>query len=89
MTTNFMVAEDDMVVSHITMTGTNSSPMGNMPATNKQVNIEGIDIVKIRDGKASERWGFFDSVKMLAQLGIMPPPGSMPDSTMHMGAEKK
>jgi len=79
MTTNFMVAEGDKVVSHITITGTNSGPMGNMPATGKSMNVDGIDIVGgIKDGKASERWGLFDAMKMMTQMGMMPPPGAPP-----------
>lgn len=89
MTPDFMVADGDMVVAHIIMTGTNSGAMENMPATNKSINIEGIDIIKISGDKASERWGFFDSMKMMAQLGLMPPPGAMPDSAMKAGMEKK
>jgi steroid delta-isomerase-like uncharacterized protein len=89
MNPDFMVAEDDKVVAHIIMTGTNTGPMGNMPATNKSIHIEGIDIIQIKGDKASDRWGFFDSVKMLTQLGIMPPPGAMPDSAMMKAEEMK
>jgi len=75
-TTNFMIAQGDTVMAHVTMTGTNSGPMMGMPATNKQISIEGIDVIAIKDGKATNRWGFFDSMKMMNQLGLMnPPPG--------------
>src|SRR5258705_1220328 len=76
MTPDFMVAEGDKVVTHVTMTGTNSSAIGNMPATNKSVNVEGIDIIQVKGDKASDRCGMFDSMKMMAQLGMMPPPGA-------------
>src|SRR5258706_2351422 len=62
-TTNFMIASGDTVMAHVTMSGTNSGAMGGMPATNKQVNIDGIDVIVIKDGKAAERWGFFDTMK--------------------------
>lgn len=81
-TTNFMMADGDKVMAYVTMTGTNSGSMGNMPATNKQVNIDGIDVISLKDGKATERWGFFDNMKMMQQLGMMPTPGAMPDSTV-------
>jgi steroid delta-isomerase-like uncharacterized protein len=70
-TTKFMIAQGDTVMSYVSMTGTNSGPMGGMPATNKQVNIDGIDVVVIKDGKAVERWGYFDNMKMMQQLGMM------------------
>ena len=70
-TPNFMVANGDTVVAYLTMTGTNTGPMGNMPATNKSFKMDGIDIIIIKDGKAIERWGIFDNLSMMAQLGMM------------------
>jgi steroid delta-isomerase-like uncharacterized protein len=93
MTANFMVAEGDKVVSHLTITGTNTGAMGNMPATGKSMNVDGIDIVGgIKDGKASERWGFFDNMKMMMQMGMMPPAGApptAPSEPMKMEEKKK
>lgn len=88
-TTNYMIAEGDKVMAHMTMAGTNSGSMPNMPATNKSFSIQGIDVVTIKDGKASERWGFFDSMKMMVQLGMMPEHGAAPDSAMVKTEEKK
>ena len=68
---DFMVAEEDRVVSYLTLTGTNSGPFANMPATNKSVKINGIDIVLIKDGKATDRWGVFDDLSMITQMGMM------------------
>jgi len=79
--TNFMIAEGDTVMAHVSLTGTNSGAQGNMPATNKQVNIDGVDVIVLKDGKATERWGFFDTQKMMEQLGMMPAPGQQ-DSAM-------
>lgn len=69
-TADLMVAEEDMVVAYLTVTGTNSGPFGNMPASNKSVKINGVDIVLIKDGKAVERWGVFDDMSMMTQLGM-------------------
>ena len=69
--TDIMVAEGDMVVAYITMTGTNTGSFANMPATNKSIKINGVDIVLIKDGKATERWGVFDDMAMMTQLGVM------------------
>jgi len=80
--TNFMIAEGDTVMAHVTLTGTNSGALGNMPATNKQININGIDIIALKDGKAIERWGIFDNLTMMQQLGMMPAAGQK-DSTMN------
>jgi steroid delta-isomerase-like uncharacterized protein len=70
MTVDLIVAEEDTVVSYLTMTGTNTGPFGNMPASNKPVKFNGIDIVRIKDGKAIERWGVFDNLSMITQMGM-------------------
>jgi steroid delta-isomerase-like uncharacterized protein len=70
MKADLMVAEEDTVVSYLTMTGTNTGPFGDMPASNKPVKFNGIDIVRIKDGKAVERWGVFDNLSMMTQMGM-------------------
>jgi steroid delta-isomerase-like uncharacterized protein len=77
-TNNFFVADTDVVVVHFTMTGTNTGPMNGMPATNKTMTIDGVDIVRIKDGKAVEHWGYSEEMKMMTQLGMMPPMGEEP-----------
>jgi steroid delta-isomerase-like uncharacterized protein len=69
-TTDLMIADGDTVVAYLTMTGTNTGPFGNMPASNKPVKINGVDIVRIKDGKAAERWGVFDNLTMMSQMGM-------------------
>jgi predicted ester cyclase len=54
------------------MTGTNSGAMGPMPATNKSFKINGIDIILVKDGKATDRWGVFDDMSLMTQLGTIP-----------------
>jgi predicted SnoaL-like aldol condensation-catalyzing enzyme len=34
-----------------------------------------IDIIRVRDGKASEHWGIMDNMSMMQQLGAMAAPG--------------
>jgi steroid delta-isomerase-like uncharacterized protein len=69
-TTDLMVADEDKVVTYLTMTGTNTGPFGDMPASNKPVKFNGIDIVHIKDGKAIERWGVFDNLSFMSQMGM-------------------
>jgi hypothetical protein len=43
-----------------------------MPATNKKIDIMGIDYVSFNsDGKVSEHWGYSDDMMMMQQLGLM------------------
>ena len=81
-TTHFMLAEGDTVMAYITMSGTQTGPMGGMPASNKPVQVDGIDIVVVKDGKAVERWGVFDNLGMMQQMGMIPAAGAPADSSM-------
>jgi steroid delta-isomerase-like uncharacterized protein len=71
-------ASGDKVTVRYTMSGTNSGPFMGMPATNKKISIEGIDILRLEDGKAKEHWGQFDAMGMMTQLGLMKPPAEAP-----------
>lgn len=70
---NDIWADGDYVIGHYSMTGTNTGPMMGMPPTNKPINVSGVDIVKFKDGKAIEHWMYGEDMKMMTQLGLMPP----------------
>jgi steroid delta-isomerase-like uncharacterized protein len=67
-TPKFMVAEGDKVVIYYNMTGTNKGAFMGQPASGKKINIDGIDIVRIANGKAVEHWAFGDSMAMMQQM---------------------
>lgn len=69
-----LVAEGDLVTAHYNMKGTNSGAMGSMPATNKTMDVNGVDIVRFENGKGVEHWGYWEEAKMMQQLGLAPPP---------------
>jgi len=71
-TVDDMLADGDKVVIRSTMTGTNKGKFMNMPATGKQIKVDGIDIVRIKDGKAVDHWGVTDIMTMMQQLGVVP-----------------
>ena len=45
-----------------------------MPATGKRISVEAVDIGRIENGQAQERWGGLGMYSMLAQLGVIPAP---------------
>jgi predicted ester cyclase len=48
--------------------------MGAAP-TGKHFKVNGADIMRFNDeGKVSAHWGVFDTLGILAQLGLVPPP---------------
>jgi steroid delta-isomerase-like uncharacterized protein len=69
-TPEFMVAEGDKVVVYYLMTGTNTGEFMGAPATNKKISVHGVDIVRLKDGKAVEHWGYGDSMTMMQQMGM-------------------
>lgn len=70
-----MIAEGDKVVARITATGTHKGEFAGIPATGKRASISVIDIVRVANGKAVERWGIEDNMGLMQQLGVIPSPG--------------
>ena len=66
------VAEDDLVVSQILGRGVHAGELFGTPATNKEVETEGIAIHRVRDGKIVEYWSVTDIARMLQQVGVLP-----------------
>lgn len=71
---NAIAASGDTVLSYYTFTGTNTGSFMGMPATNKEVKINGVDIVVFKNGKAVEHWEVSDQFGFMKQMGLMPPP---------------
>jgi predicted ester cyclase len=71
-----MIAEGDKVASRVTLGATHQGEFQGIPPTGKQVMQTGIDILRIAGGMVVERWGEFDNLGLLQQLGAIPPPGA-------------
>lgn len=69
-----MVAEGDRVAVLATYAGTQTGPMGDIPATGRTVELRFLAIFRIADGMIAELWVEWDNVAMLTQLGLFPPP---------------
>ena len=66
------VKEGDRVVVHYRWKGVNSGAMGEgMPATNKPIDVETVDVLRFENGKVVEHWGYMEEMKMMEQLGMM------------------
>jgi len=62
------IAEDELVTTRKTISGTQTGSFPCVPATNKVISIEVIDIVRVRDGKYLEHWGITTLSEILAGL---------------------
>lgn len=76
MTVEDCFASDDRVCLRWSATGTHDGPLGDVEATGESVEVTGIVVHHIQDGKYAESWGEFDALGMLQQLGIVPEMGS-------------
>jgi predicted ester cyclase len=74
-----LIAEGDLVVSRVEMTGTNEGgmPWFGIPANGKKVDVEWITIYRLDGGKVVETWAQMELPKMMMQLGAMPAPEGM------------
>jgi len=67
-----LIAEDDLVTVYWVARGTNTGTGNGLPATGKKLELSGITIWRIVDGKIKEEWSAFDQLSMMQQLGLLP-----------------
>ena len=70
-----LIAEGDKVVARATLSGTQQGTFMGIPATGKHVTIRGIEINRFEGGKSVEHWVEMDTLGLMQQLGVIPPPG--------------
>jgi steroid delta-isomerase-like uncharacterized protein len=68
----FYVAEGDLVTEYFTASGTQQGEIFGVPATGRTVTLAGINILRVRDGRITERWGRLDELGLMRQLGLAP-----------------
>lgn len=62
------VAEGDKVTTRKTISGTHVGALLGVEPTGKQVSIDVIDIVRVKDGRYAEHWGINNLPTVLAKL---------------------
>jgi len=70
-TINDQFNSGEKVSTRWTATGTNTGPFGEMQATNHEVEIEGLIIDQVVNGKVAKRWELWDQMAMMQQLGVV------------------
>ena len=63
--------QDDNIVKHWNFKGIHSGDFFGIPATGKTVDIDGVTLVKMKDGKIAEEQDFMDNMLFMQQLGIV------------------
>jgi predicted ester cyclase len=65
------IAEGDIIVQHVHVSGTMRGDFGGMKATGKSASWDEVHITRMRDGKGVEHWPSVDQLDMLQQLGVI------------------
>jgi len=65
-----IIAKDDKIASLWTVTGTHTGPFGDLPPTGKKLQISGLAISRIANGKFAEEWFYYNMLDFYQQLGF-------------------
>jgi len=78
-----VVSDGDLAVVEWTMRGTfNGSSFQGIRPTGKRVEIEGVDVVEVRDGLQYRNSVYYDGATFARQIGMLPQLGSSADRAM-------
>jgi steroid delta-isomerase-like uncharacterized protein len=66
------IAEGDFVCARWTGRGTHTGDFLGMPATGRQVTVEGMTFSRIEGGTVREDWNTWDTLSFMQQLGAIP-----------------
>lgn len=69
--------QDDNVVKHWRFQGKHTGDFFGIPATGRNVDVEGVTLVKMENGKIAEEHDFMDNMDFLGQLGLISDPKNM------------
>jgi steroid delta-isomerase-like uncharacterized protein len=64
--------QDDRIVKHWRFEGKHTGEFFGIPATGKVVNVEGVTLVRMKNGKILQEQDFMDNLEFMNQLGIIP-----------------
>ena len=69
-----MMADGDRVTCRFTARGVHAGEFMGLPPTGKRIEMTGIEIFRLRDGRIVELWGEANLLGLMRQLGISPGP---------------
>lgn len=73
-TSEFLVAEGDMVAVYDTFHFKHTGAFQGIPPTGKEATLTSTDIYRIVDGKIVEQWTEANMLSLMQQLGVIPAP---------------
>lgn len=63
--------QDNKIVKHWNFTGKHTGDFFGIPATGKRVDVEGVTLVKMKDGRIAQEQDFMDNGVLMQQLGLV------------------
>ena len=77
LTVDVIVEQGDTIAAEWTVAGTHTGPLvmadgTELPPTGKRVEVKGMELVQVRDGKAAVHHQYWDSMAVAGQLGVLP-----------------
>ena len=70
-----LMAEGDMVAFRLIWTATHQGEFFGIPPTGTRATVTEMHMFRIADGKVVDRWGEWDALGLMQQLGAVPQPG--------------
>ena len=70
------IAESEKVMTRFEWTGTHRGPFLGVPATGRPVKVWGMVVDRVEAGKIADTRIIMDTMGLMMQLGVVPPPGS-------------
>lgn len=64
--------QGDKIVKHWNFKGSHTGEFFGIPASGKKVDIDGVTLVKMKDGKIVQEQDFLDNLSFYQQLGLIP-----------------
>ena len=73
-----IIGEGEKVVNRVRFTGTQEGEFNKYPASGKKIDITGLAMFHIREGRIYEHWTEMNGMGLARQIGMIPPmdPGS-------------
>jgi hypothetical protein len=71
-----LIQEGDRVAWSVRATGTHTGEFMGIEATGRSIDFESLNIGTFADGLAVRHWVLMDTMTVMAQLGVISPPGS-------------
>ena len=76
-TLDMLVEQGDAVADEWTVVGTHTGPLvmpdgTELPPTGKRIEIKGMELAQLRDGKIAVQHQYWDNMAVAGQLGVLP-----------------